>query len=103
MGVELIKQIKESEKKAREIVEGARQEAQGIADASEKDVETLLAEAREKIKDLKAKAILDGKQKAGREVETLRSEMKGKTADLREKAERNLDRAAALLVEKVFG
>ena len=96
--MELIKQIKDTEKQAKEIVENARAEAVKLADSAKHNRETLIQSAQKKRIAAVADAAAAAEQKAKSEVEALLAEGQ----KLRQAMEQACTGKAAGIVEKVL-
>lgn len=101
MSMDAIKQVAESEEKAREIRSAAQAQAQALVDQATKEGQTVLAEAR-KAAQTQAKELLAQVENQGEEISrTALSQFEKDCEALKAKAGERLDKAAELIVGRV--
>ena len=101
MSMEAIKQVAQSEEKAREIRSAAQAQAQTLVDQATKDGQAALAQARQGAQ-AKAREFLAQVENQGEEISrTVLSSFETDCEALKAKAEERLDKAAELIVGRV--
>ena len=97
---EILGEIRESEKMADEILERARREKESIAQDAARNSAKLLSEKEEEIKKAREKKIMDFRDKARLIREEKLAEGKAAVKQLKAKAEKNIAKAAELVIRK---
>ena len=103
MEAEILSEIRESEKRADEILERAKREKESIAQDAMRNSAKLLLEKEEEIRKLQEKKIADFREKARLIREEKILEGKSAVKQLRAKAEKNIAKAAELIIKKFEG
>lgn len=98
--IEILTEIRDSEKRAEHVVEKARRESQDIIDDAQQSSSELLAEKKQEITKLQEKRLSDAKDKAGSmKNERLREGIK-EVKQTKEKAEKNISKAVEFVMKK---
>lgn len=100
MEAEILSEIRESEKRADEILERARREKESIAQDAMRNSAELLMEKEEEIRKLQEKKIADFREKSRLIREEKILEGKAAVKQLKAKAEKNIAKAAELIIRK---
>ena len=100
MEAEILSEIRESEKRADEILERARREKDSIAQDATRNSAKLLSEKEEEIKKAREKKIMDFREKVRLIREEKLAEGKAAVKQLKAKAEKNITKAAELVIRK---
>lgn len=100
METEILTEIRESEKKADEILERGKREKESIIQDSIKNSSKLLSEKEEEIRKSQEKKIMDFREKTRLIREEKLAEGKTAVKQLKAKAEKNIAKAAELVIKK---
>ena len=98
--IEILGEIRESEKRADEILEMAKKEKESIIQDSIKNSSKLLSEKEEEIRKAREKKIMDFREKAKLIREEKLAEGKAAAKLMKAKADKNIGKAAELVVKK---
>lgn len=98
--LEILSEIRDSEKKADEILERAKREKDSIVQDSTKNSSKLLSEKEEEIRKAQEKKIMDFREKARLIREEKLAEGKAAARLMKAKAEKNIAKAAELVIKK---
>ena len=100
MEAEILTEIKDSEKRAEEIIERAKKDKESIVHEANSNSSRLLLAKQEEIKKSNEKKIADFREKAKLIREEKLAEGKAQAKQLRAKAEKNITKAADFVLKK---
>ena len=100
MEAEILTEIRDSEKRAEEIIEKARRDRESIMHEANANSSKLLMTKQDEIKKSQEKKIADFREKAKLIREEKISEGKNQVKQLKEKAEKNIAKAADFVAAK---
>ena len=98
--IDILMEIKESEKRADEIVEKAKKDKESIIQEATRNATKLIADKELEIKNIKEKKISDFRDKLRLLKEDKMSEGKRDAKQLKLKSEKNVSKAVNLVLEK---
>lgn len=97
---EILIEIRDSEKKAEEIIERAKKEKESIIQVANRNSLKLLAEKQEEISKVQEKKLADFREKARLIREEKSAEGKAAVKQLKAKAEKNVAKAVEIVMKK---
>ena len=98
--IEILTEIRDSEKRAEHVVEKARRESQDIIEDAQQSSSELLTAKKEEIKELQKKRLSDvGDKASSMKNERLRDGLK-EVKQTKEKAEKNISKAVEFVMKK---
>lgn len=100
MEAEILLEIRDSEKKADELIERAQKEKEAILHEAARNSSKLLAEKEHEIRKSQEKKIMDFRDKARLMKEEKSAEGRALSKQLKAKAEKNASKAAELVIRK---
>mgnify|MGYP001558124001 CR=1 FL=1 len=98
--IEILSDIKESEKKAEEIIENAKMEKGAILNEAAKNSSNLLAAKEDEIKKIQEKRIMNFRDKLKLLKEEKTSEGKNAAKQIKVKAEKNIPKTVEFIIKK---
>jgi len=98
---DIIKEVKETEEKARQIVKDARKEARLIIEKAHTDAASMWDEAKSQMTSKREEAIKAARKEADREIAKLGNKREAEKREFLKKARDNEEKAVDFLFEKV--
>jgi len=99
----IINQIKETEKKAKEIAASSKKESTKIIEKAYKEAEKILKEAEKEVKVIFAEAENKAKHDAGREAAGLEKDFDRRLAEIKDISKANQEKAIKKIIERIVG
>ena len=101
MNEKSIQQVLEIEKRAQEVFEKAKREAQELPVLAEQEAQAIIAKAKEDAHEEARKLIAQAQSENG--ATEILSEVERKNSEIESQAKANLDKAVAYVLERVIG
>ena len=98
----IINQIKETEKKAKEIITSSKKEYTGIIEEVYRKAEEILKEAEKEVKIMFAEAESKAKNEAAREAARLEKDFSQKLVEIKNISEANQEKAIEKIIQRIL-
>ncbi len=101
MKSEVLKSIKQTEEKYRTMISEAKAEREKRISSAKLEADNLIMKANADIEEYKKKRLADAREDAVRKRKAIIKNGEDRAASLRTRGKKNLDKAAALLIERL--